>query len=278
MNRYSRGFISYAILSLALLLGSLAGVVYLTGLNQDIRDQAASSSIVCRRDDSSVCPDTHSSNPSFDGMVGMYTGSPSTCSFYDACGTPVSEGQQCGGLTRLSNGEANHGAFVGCSGPQNCFCDLNFSGTVKCYDDVNNDSCGARVMSSPTSPPATSTPIPTNTSTPTPTPTGTVKPTNIPTNTPTATLTPTSAPTNTPTLVPTNQPTSTPLPTSAPTNTPTLVPTSQPTSQPTATVVPTKILPSPTRIILPNSGVEFPGQALTVVGVIVTLLGFLILL
>jgi len=36
--------------------------------------------------------------------------------------------------------------------------------------------------------------------------------------------------------------------------------------------------PSPTRIILPVSGVEFPAQALTIVGGIATLLGFLILL
>lgn len=36
--------------------------------------------------------------------------------------------------------------------------------------------------------------------------------------------------------------------------------------------------PSPTRIILPISGVEFPSQALTIIGGIATLLGFLILL
>ena len=48
-----------------------------------------------------------------------------------------------------------------------------------------------------------------------------------------------------------------------------------------STIVPTKVIaegPSPTRIILLESGVEFPSQILTLVGGIITLLGFLILL
>ena len=48
-----------------------------------------------------------------------------------------------------------------------------------------------------------------------------------------------------------------------------------------ASPVPTKVIaegPSPTRIILLESGVEFPSQILTLVGGIITLLGFLILL
>jgi hypothetical protein len=36
--------------------------------------------------------------------------------------------------------------------------------------------------------------------------------------------------------------------------------------------------PTPTRITLPNAGVDFPVKALGLVGVIITLLGFLILL
>jgi len=118
---------------------------------------------------------------------------------------------------------------------------------------------------------------PTNTppKSPTNTPTATSTPTNTPTPTPTDVYT-TSTPTPTGTLVPTNTPTAT----STPTNTP--VPTSTPTGvwlspTPTTAVYVTQG-PSPTRIILPNAGVNFPLQALTVVGVITTLLGFLILL
>ena len=104
-------------------------------------------------------------------------------------------------------------------------------------------------------------------------------------STPTPTKAPTSTPriTNTPT--PTGFLTSTPIPTSTPTGflTSTPPPTSTPTSpsSPTNTPVPTDVLaqgPSPTRIILPESGIEFPSQILTIVGSIITLLGFLILL
>jgi hypothetical protein len=53
-----------------------------------------------------------------------------------------------------------------------------------------------------------------------------------------------------------------------------------PTGAPYPTDTPVYIAqgPSPTRIVLPNSGVEFPIQVLTVVGVITTLIGLLVLL
>jgi hypothetical protein len=46
-------------------------------------------------------------------------------------------------------------------------------------------------------------------------------------------------------------------------------------------LVPTLVIaqgPSPTRIVLPEAGVDFPAKTLSIVGIIVTLLGFLILL
>ncbi|HEX8924134.1 MAG TPA: hypothetical protein VF828_05380, partial [Patescibacteria group bacterium] len=127
---------------------------------------------------------------------------------------------------------------------------------------------------------------------------------------------PTSTPTLTPT--PTNTPTGTPAPTNTSTPSPTPVPncgssciasSGCPTglvcfnsrcalSQcangtaicttnncsvivPTNTPVPTQViavLPSPTKITLPESGIGFPSQALAIFGTIVTLAGFLILL
>lgn len=319
-----------------------------------------SGSIICRTNNPGICPNTNSSNADFNAMVGMYANQPSTCDFYDACGKPMSPGASCVGMKRLSNGEPNHGAFVGCYGKQNCFCDVNFSGSVACYDDVGNDSCGAGVAaptatsvpktptSTPTTTPtlkptstptptATRTPTPTNTITPTatrtPTPTNTLTPTATRTPTPTLTLTPTSTPTSTstptptltltPTVTPTGTqtPTLTPTSTSTPTNTPIATNTPRPTSTPVlvcgsscsgdvcpsgqscsngkcqlntclsggvicnstncAVITPTKAIaqgPSPTRIILPSSGVSFPIQVVTILGTIVTLVGFLILL
>jgi hypothetical protein len=90
--------------------------------------------------------------------------------------------------------------------------------------------------------------------------------------TPTGTQAPTETPTSTPT------PTETPIPTNTPTGV--IIPTNTPTDTPIPTETPVYIAegPSPTRIVLPNSGVEFPIQALTVIGIITTLLGYLILL
>lgn len=116
-------------------------------------------------------------------------------------------------------------------------------------------------------------------------PTRTPTPTNKPTNTPTGTRTPTRTPTPTFIIItdtPAPTPTGTYIPTDTPVPTNTPVPTSTPTgvwSSPTPSPT-TNIAegPSPTRIILPISGVEFPAQALTIIGGIATLLGFLILL
>jgi hypothetical protein len=134
---------------------------------------------------------------------------------------------------------------------------------------------------------------PTNTPRPSNTPTGTQPPTLTPTRTPTLTQTPsptrtptltqTPSPTNTPTNTPTGTypPTETPTNTSTPTNTntPTNTTTPRPTSTPRPTNTPKSIAiePTPTRIVLPNAGVDFPAKGLAIVGTIVTLLGFLIL-
>ncbi len=174
------------------------------------------------------------------------------------------------------------------------------------------------ITATPTKKPPTSTPtIPKSTITPTQTPTGTLVPTNTPTITITPTQTPTGTlvPTNTPTitLTPTQTPTGTLVPTNTPTPTTVVLGCgytpcddndrpcssgltcisadngnrycSQPSYVDACKINPGYTScctapqgPSPTRIILPNAGFEFPAQALTVVGVIVTLFGFLILL
>jgi hypothetical protein len=152
--------------------------------------------------------------------------------------------------------------------------------------------------------------------TPTPTKKLTATPTK-PVSTLTPTLTPTISgtvtPTNTPTLTVTPSPTNTPGPTNTPAYlgcgyTPcdnggnqcnsgltciTANNSNQYCSKPELTETckinpgyvgcctrPTDIVngPSPTRIVLPVSGFEFPVQALTIIGGITTLLGFLILL
>jgi len=66
----------------------------------------------------------------------------------------------------------------------------------------------------------------------------------------------------------------------SPENIPTLIPTNKITSTPplTITSTPTDEGPSPTRIILPLAGFDFPSQALTLLGGIIILLGFLVLL
>jgi hypothetical protein len=131
--------------------------------------------------------------------------------------------------------------------------EITFLGNTEVCTIVNSPTptptCTPNPTSTPTNSPApTNTPVPTNTSTPTQTPTGTLTPTKIPTST--------STPTGTP------NPSSTPTTTLSPTS------TSRP-SAPTAT---------PTVIVLPQSGIEFPTQGLTIIGIIVTLIGFLVLL
>jgi len=194
-----------------------------------------------------------------------------------------------------------------------CF-DNNFCGTQQ-IDLQNQSSCFMSVEDrnciTPTKPVSTNTPTPTRTNTPSPTPTGTVvtpTPTNTNTPTPTGTVvTPTPTNTNTPT------PTGTVV-----TPTPPVISylgcgytpcdstgkicnsglscittnnSNQYCSKPElieqckvnpgyagCCTVPNTQGPSPTRIVLPVSGVNFPVQALTIIGGITTLLGFLILL
>lgn len=184
------------------------------------------------------------------------------------------------------------------------------------YQFIRDADCATETPT-PTITPSPTTPPPTNTPTSTITPTGTQPPTQTPTQTPTATKTPTTTPTGTfpPTETPTRTPTltQTPSPTSSPTNspsptntqTPTVTPTGTypPTNTPTNTSTPTNtntptntttprpsstpkptntpkplaIEPTPTRIILPSAGIDFPAKGLAIVGTIVTLLGFLVL-
>ena len=131
-----------------------------------------------------------------------------------------------------------------------------------CKGNVCND-CSP----TPEKPKPTPTPLPTKT----PTPTKTLTPTSIPTF---IIITDTPAPT----VTSTPQPTSTSVPTNTPTSVPTATPRPSSTPWPTVTPRPMAQGPSPTRIILPSAGFEFPSQAMTLLGGIVTLLGFLILL
>lgn len=164
-----------------------------------------------------------------------------------------------------------------------CF-ESNFCGvqqidyTSNCFMSTVDDIC---LTPSPTR-------VISNTPTPTrrlsSTPTATIRPTNTPTNTPTPTRIISNTPTLTPnpsfTLTPTTKPTNTPTNTPKPTNTPTTRIISG-TPAPSSTPVPTLVIaqgPSPTRIILPEAGVDFPAKTLSIIGIIVTLLGFLILL
>lgn len=179
----------------------------------------------------------------------------------------------CPGRTDLAGGCQQNEQVIPAGSSSVCF-ENNFCGSQQIDSDIWQD-CFMSVVdkcSTPTQPLSqvhpTNTPIPTSTPRPSITPTITPRPT--------LTLTPTPSPTSTPTLTPT--PSSTPTP--GPSSTPTPGPTSTPVP-PTNTPLPTKYIaegPSPTRIILPESGVEFPSQMLTIFGGIITLLGFLILL
>jgi len=156
-----------------------------------------------------------------------------------------------------------------------CNCDIKYHSI---YYPCTTPTTQALFFPSPTptkKPTSTPTRIPTNTPTATKTPT----PTLTPTGTRTPTLTPTLTSTPTLTLTPTLTPTGTQMPTQTPTSTriPTNTPANTSTPRPTEIIVYTTQA-SPTRIILPQSGVDFPFQFLTILGAIVTLAGFLILL
>lgn len=176
-----------------------------------------------------------------------------------------------------------------------------YSSAGDCWFHLESNDC-----ITPTKPASTNTPTPTRINTPSPTPTGTVvtpTPTNTNTPTPTGTVV-TPTPTNT--SAPTNTPTPPVISYLSCGYTPcdstgkicnsgltciTANNSNQYCSKPELTkqckvnpgyegccTVPNTQGPSPTRIVLPVSGVNFPVQALTIVGVITTLLGFLILL
>jgi hypothetical protein len=77
----------------------------------------------------------------------------------------ITNNQSCEGLKRVSGGEPSKGGFVGCSGVKNCFCQGSIhtgstysGGNVVCYDDYQNDSCGAPGVGGPIEPPVTEPP------------------------------------------------------------------------------------------------------------------------
>ncbi len=182
----------YVFLSIILTVVSIIAGVYLVKNNQNLNNKATTNTfcVQCRSDDSSVCSGFYSANPAFNKMAGHWCGE-STCTTFDACAPHVRSGTSCvngrytdldAKIQRLSSGEANNGAFVGCNVDnqnQNCFCDLNFSGNVYCLNDENNDSCAARQRTPTNPPPPTNTPTPVPSNTPTPTNTPTPPPTPI---------------------------------------------------------------------------------------------------
>ncbi len=132
----------------------------------------AAGKIICRKDNSSLCPNTHSSNPAYDAIVGVRCngtspGSNSACDFFDACGPATQASGSCAGKIRLSPGGASHGGFIGCNGTLNCFCGAPnnntprggaytaANGTVSCFSDTdpNNPSCGASLGGTTPPPP-----------------------------------------------------------------------------------------------------------------------------
>ncbi len=233
----------YKILSILFFLFSLGGVLFLVKQNQDIRNKAASG-----YDGGSRCNGDINNWCSQNGITASLSKCPNNF-----------RGHSCWENTVWSRDGSSLCLERSYCGTQQL--DVYYPGS-SCWVDYVDDDC---------TPAPTNTPVPTNT--PKPTATSTPKPTNTPK--PTATSTP--KPTNTP------QPTSTPIP---PTNTPvpptnTPVPPTNTPIPPTNTPVPTQVIaeePTPTRIILPKSGVEFPSQFLGIIGGIITLLGFLILL
>ena len=113
-------------------------------------------------------------------LCNLGTISGQSCTVADACANltangALTNGMLCDGLTRLSTGEASRGAFVGCSGRQNCFCPgtstavgstVPSGNTVSCFDDIGNDSCGAGTITTTTTNPPGGGDTPTNPSNP----------------------------------------------------------------------------------------------------------------
>jgi len=237
----------YRILSIIFLLFSLVGVLYLVKNNQDIRDRAAG-----EYNGGSLCGGNINNWCSQNGI----NASLSKC--------PGEWNPSCWKNTVVVRDGSSLCLQKNYCGSQQL--DIYYPNGGSCWVDYWDYSCEEPTA---TPIPPTSTPVP-PTNTPNPIATKTPKPTATSTPKPTATGTP--KPTNTPT------PTSTPAPTATGTPQPTATSTPIP---PTSTPNPTQVItegPSPTRIVLPESGIEFPSQILTLVGGIITLLGFLILL
>ena len=281
------GKIKYQLLAIIFLILSLVSTLYLVKLKQDIRNKATP---LCLTDTrcGNVCDMVYCSSCINGCRLATYK----SCNQWIAeeCGPQNNQWTNCttgDGLTvtnRCVTASGLDASLSLCPGtfPSNGCNDPNFtkntSGTL-CFKD---NFCGAQQIDvwSPKQcwvhvedRTSCTSPTPTEKPTSTPTRVPTLTPTRIPTSTPTGTIIPSLTPTNTP--IPSTTPTGTLAPTNTPTNTP------PPTGGPTNTIVPTDVLaqaPSPTRIILPSAGVEFPSQIIGIVGVIVTLVGFLILL
>jgi hypothetical protein len=198
----------FAVTAILLLLVSLPIIVYMISQRNQIGDNRGKAAgegvypsptidfwppecdgnpfkVLCKKDYPNICPGLN--NTAAGRMCAA-----NNCQIMDACATGgITPGGSCSGLPRLSYGEDNNGGFVGCNGCQNCFCSGDItvgqtysSGSVSCYPDQNNDSCGANINCTRVE----------------------VTPQNTPPNNPS----------NTPTRTPTQNPSKTPTPTPTP--------------------------------------------------------------
>ncbi|MFA7301399.1 MAG: hypothetical protein WC069_03750 [Candidatus Shapirobacteria bacterium] len=287
----------------------------ITGIGADCK--AASYGAKCTCGSTTVCFDSKNYDTAVKDNGCNRTDGMGLCDVWQNFGAPKTPQELAGNVsTATSTTYYCPGRFLGQDGSScttapkagfniNCYCGTIQIDTPGVGFHSESMKCGCDEKDTPPNTPSTGTPIPTRTPTPTfiivtdtpsPTPTGTRAPTETPTNTP--------IPTNTPV------PTSTPVPTnlgcgytpcdnsgkqcssglvcitannsgqycSLPQFTGTCATNPGYTGCCTAPGVTDTQGPSPTRIILPVSGFEFPIQALTLIGGITTLLGFLILL
>lgn len=289
----------YKVLSILFLFCSIIGAVILVKNNQDNRNRATGTDKCsegqktcqknsdgkntgflckclteldpndwqCTTKDTSTCPTDSGDTDPTSGKCGNGVGVISGRCIKAATGKTLPQmwKYKCPGKMDLSGGCQENEQVVEAGASSVCF-DSNFCGAQQIDSDVWQD-CFISVVDTNCNV------SPTNS--PTKKPTSTPSPTKKPSSTPTLTLTLTPSPTLTPTPGPSSTPTLTPTP--GPSSTPTLTPTPGPSNTPSPTAVITSG-PSPTRIILPQTGVEFPSQAVAIVGAIITLFGFLILL
>lgn len=292
----------YGILSVLFLFFSLLGAVFLVKNNQDNRnratdtDKCSEGQKVCQKNsegkntgflckclteldpndwqcttkDTNTCPTDSGDTDPTSGKCGNGIGVISGRCIKAASGKTLPQmwKYKCPGKMDLSGGCQENEQVVEAGASSVCF-ENNFCGAQQIDSDVWQDCFISVVDTNCSVTPTDSKKTPSSTPTPT----------KVPSSTPTLTPTPTSIPTSTPTPGPSSTPTPSSIPTSTPTLTPTSTPTSGPSNIPTpsiSTITPTG--PSPTRIILPQTGVEFPSQAVAIIGAIATLFGFLILL